>query len=80
MHSAGEGQRSQKLPDPPLLDDGSEPTWDNWLEKMHAKLSVNQDHFSEKADRMRYMLSQLSERAAQHTESHSPYVSWCQTW
>ena len=40
---------------------------------MHAKLSVNQDHFSEKADRMRYVLSRLSERAAQHTESHSLY-------
>ena len=72
-HSVSEGQCSQKLPDPPLLDDGSEPTWDNWLGKMRAKLSVNRDHFPEEADQMRYMLSQLSERAAQHTESHSPY-------
>ena len=72
-HSASEGQRSQKLPDPPLLDDGSEPTWDNWLGKMRAKLSVNRDHFPEEADRMGYVLSRLSGRAAQHTESRSPY-------
>ena len=75
MHSVSEGQRSQKLPDSSLLDDSSEPTWDNWLEKMRVKLSVNRDHFSEETDQMRYMLSQLSERAAQHTESRSPYKS-----
>ena len=73
MHSAGEDQRSQKLSDSSLLDNGSESTWDNWLEKMRAKLSVNRDHFSEEADWMRYMLSRLSERAAQYTESRSLY-------
>ena len=40
---------------------------------MCAKLSVNQDHFSEETDWMRYMLSQLSKRAAQHTESYLLY-------
>ena len=40
---------------------------------MHVKLFINRDHFPEEADWMRYMLSWLSERAAQHTESHSPY-------
>ena len=42
---------------------------------MRVKLSVNRDHFSEEADWIRYMLSQLSERTAQHTESCSLYES-----
>ena len=58
-----------------LLDDSSESTWDNWLEKMCIKLSVNQDYFSEKADWMKYILSWLSDKAAQHTESHLLYES-----
>ena len=75
MHSVSEGQHSQKLSDSLLLDNSSESTWDNWLEKIHVKLSVNHDHFSEKTDWMRYVLSQLSEKAAQHTESYSLYES-----
>ena len=40
---------------------------------MKAKLSVNEDHYSTETACMRYVLSQLSGRAAQHTESCSPY-------
>ena len=74
-HSVSEGQCSQKLSDSSFLDDNSEPTWDNWLEKMCIKLFINWDHFSEKTDQMRYMLSQLSEETAQYTKSHSLYES-----
>ena len=72
-NSSNGGKRSQKLPDPPLLDDGTEPTWDNWIGKMKAKLSVNEDHYPTETARMGYVLSRLSGRAAQHTESRSPY-------
>ena len=40
---------------------------------MKVKLSVNEDHYSTETACMKYMLSQLSERAAQHTESCSLY-------
>ena len=40
---------------------------------MKARLSVNKDHYPTETAHMRYVLSQLSGRAAQHTESHSPY-------
>ena len=72
-NSLNGGKRSQKLPDPPLLDDGSEPTWEDWVGKMKAKLSVNKDHYPTEIARMGYVLSRLSGKAAQHTESRSPY-------
>ena len=75
MHSVNEGQHSQKLSDSSLLNDSSEPTWNNWLEKIHIKLFINHAHFSEETDWMRYVLSQLSEKITQHTESHSLYES-----
>ena len=40
---------------------------------MKARLSINKDHYSTETACMRYVLSQLSERAAQHTESCSLY-------
>ena len=40
---------------------------------MKARLSVNEDHYSTETAHMGYVLSQLSERAAQHTESCSSY-------
>lgn len=71
--SVGGGKRSPKLPDPPILDDGSEPTWEEWIGKMLAKLAVNEDHYPTEIARMGYVLSRLSGKAAQHTESRSPY-------
>ena len=74
-HLISEGQYSQKLSDSSLLDNSSEPTWNNWLEKICIKLFINCNHFSEETDWMRYVLSQLSEKTAQHTESYSLYES-----
>ena len=37
--------KSTKLPDPPILIDGKEPAYDDWLAKMQSKLEANQDHF-----------------------------------
>ena len=68
-------RRSQKLPDPPLLDNGLEPTWDSWIQKIRAKLAVNGDHYPNETSRMGYVLSCLSGKAAQHTESRSPFGS-----
>ncbi len=40
---------------------------------MLAKLAVNENHYLTEIACMGYVLSQLSGKAAQHTESHSPY-------
>ena len=40
---------------------------------MQAKLAVNKDHYLTETACISYVLSQLSEKAAQHTESCSPY-------
>ena len=40
---------------------------------MQAKLTVNEDYYSTEVICIGYMLSQLSEKAAQHTESHLLY-------
>ena len=40
---------------------------------MHAKLTVNENHYLTEITCMRYVLSQLKEKAAQHTESHHSY-------
>jgi len=33
--------KSTKLPDPPILIDGKEPAYDDWLAKMQSKLEAN---------------------------------------
>ena len=37
--------KSTKLLDPPILIDGKEPAYDDWVAKMQSKLEANQDHF-----------------------------------
>ena len=57
MPSVSGGKRSPKIPDPPILDDGSEPTWEEWVGKMQAKLAVNEDHYPTEVAYMGYVLS-----------------------
>lgn len=64
IQSVSRGFYSQKLPDPSLLNDSSELTWENWIDKIHTKLIVNQDHYPGENDKMGYVLFQLSEKAA----------------
>ena len=37
--------KSVKIPDPPLLTDGKEPTFESWKLQIQGKLQVNADHF-----------------------------------
>ena len=67
------GKHSLKILNPSILDDGSKPTWKEWVGKMQVKLAVNEDHYLTETACMGYVLSQLGGKAAQHTESHSPY-------
>ena len=47
--------KSTKLLDPPILTDGKEPAYDDWLAKMQSKLEANQDHFPTQALQIGYI-------------------------
>jgi len=58
--------KSTKLPDPPILTDGKEPAYDDWLAKMQSKLEANQDHFPTQALQIGYIQSRVAGTAALH--------------
>lgn len=68
-------KRSQKLPDPSLFDNGKEPTWDDWINKIRYKLEVNHDHFDNERAKIGYILSRLQGQASSHTYARSPQSS-----
>ena len=49
--------KSAKIPDPPLLTDGKDPTFDNWKIQIVSKLEVNADHFATEQACMTYVFS-----------------------
>lgn len=52
--------KSAKIPDPPLLTDGKEPTFDNWRIQVNGKLEVNTDHFATEQACMTYVFGRTS--------------------
>jgi len=58
--------KSTKLPDPPILTDGKEPAYDDWIAKMQSKLEANQDHFPTQALQIGYIQSRVAGTAALH--------------
>ena len=58
--------KSTKLLDPPILIDGKEPAYDDWLAKMQSKLEANQDHFPTQALQIGYVQSRVAGTAALH--------------
>lgn len=71
--------KSIKLPDPPLLTDGKDPDFDNWLMAMKQKLDSNADHFNTKKLRLAYIFSRTDGKARKHvaprlrTDAITPY-------
>jgi hypothetical protein len=69
------------MPDPPLLTDGVEPTFDNWKLELKGKLRVNADHFSTPEARMTYVFGRTGGDAKTHLqprfdeESLDPFTS-----
>src|SRR6266568_8122943 len=47
--------RSAKVTEPPLLTDGTEPTFNNWKLQLQDKLKVNADHFPTARAKMAYI-------------------------
>ncbi len=60
-------KRSQKLPDPPLLTDKTEPTWDDWQGKIRDKLEINADHFDNDRAILAYIHFRIAGDAAKTT-------------
>jgi len=58
--------KSAKIPDPPLLTDGREPTFDNWRIQINGKLEVNADHFATEQARMTYVFGRTGGDAQNH--------------
>ena len=58
--------RSAKVADPPLLTDGTDPTFDNWKLQLQDKLKVNADHFPNAQAKMAYVFGRTGGNAQTH--------------
>ena len=63
-----EAKRSPKQPDPPMLTDGIDPTFEGWKIKMKHKLRENGDHFQTEKSKVGYMYGRTEGDAARHLE------------
>ena len=75
MNTANDGRRtspapavrkSTKIPDPPMLTDGKEPRFEDWLLLISQKLAANADHFDTPQLRMAYIASRCEGKARKH--------------
>jgi hypothetical protein len=72
-------RRTTKIPDPPLLTDGKDPTYEDWRLAIDQKLVANADHFDTPTLRIAYVASRTAEKARKHLtprlrkESSRPY-------
>lgn len=72
-------RKSTKIPDPPMLTDGKEPRFEDWLLLMTQKLAANSDHFDSAQLRMAYVASRCEGKARKHItprmreDAMSPY-------
>src|SRR4030081_1272706 len=73
--------KSTKIPDPPLLTDGKEPTFESWKLQIQGKLRVNADHFPTDEAQMTYIFGRTGGDAQKHLspqyneESEDPFLS-----
>ncbi len=72
-------KRSTKLPDPPILTDGKDPKFEDWLSRIKDKLLVNEDHYPTDQIQRAYVISRIGGEAAGfiaprlRSDSHEPY-------
>ena len=57
---------SIKVAEPPLLTDGTKPTFNNWKLQLQDKLKVNADHFPTPQARMAYVFNYTGKDAQTH--------------
>jgi hypothetical protein len=68
---APEARKTAKIPDPPILTDGKDPKFEDWLLRMEDKLAANADHYATPAMRLAYVKSRCGGRAAEHIVARS---------
>lgn len=61
-----DSSKTTKLPDPPLLTDGKDPTFESWKLQMQGKLQVNHDHFPTPYACMTYVFNRTGGDAQEH--------------
>jgi hypothetical protein len=64
-------KKSTKIPDPPILTDGKDPKFEDWLLRIKDKLAANEDHYPTAALRLAYVKSRCGGRAAEHLITQS---------
>lgn len=60
--------KSAKIPDPPMLTDGKDPTFESWKLQMRGKLRTNSDHFQSEEAKMTYVFSRTGGDAQKHLQ------------
>jgi hypothetical protein len=74
-----ENRRSEKIPDPPILEDGKKPKFEDWLVEMRNKLNGNADRYNTEIMRRAYVVSRTTGLARQilnpclHDDTANPY-------
>jgi hypothetical protein len=74
-------KKSTKIPDPPPLTDGKDPTFESWKLQIRGKLRVNADHFPSDEARMAYVYGRTGGDAQKHLnpryneKSDDPFTS-----
>ena len=58
--------KSTKITDPPELDDGKDPRFEDWLMLMKNKLAANADHFNTPELRKAYVVGRCTSDALKH--------------
>ena len=66
--SSPASSKSSKVPDPPLLTDGKDPSFISWKKQMIGKLTVNADHFANETARINYIFSRTGRDAQEHLQ------------
>lgn len=59
-------RKTTKIPDPPMLTDGKEPRFEDWLLLMNQKLTANADHFDTPQLRIAYVASRCEGKTRKH--------------
>ena len=59
-------QKSVKLPDPPVLTNGVNPTFDDWRQGIKDKFDQNADHYNTEGLRIAYLATRLGGQAKLH--------------
>lgn len=81
VESTKQSSKSEKVPDPPLLTDGKEPKFEDWMIEMKGKFMANADRFDNDQMKRVYLVSRTGGLARQQLsvrlreDATDPYTS-----